>query len=428
MIRRLTFILFVPIFIFSGLSLSAQNNTRQWTHFRGNDLNGLVEEGIYPIHWNDSLNIDWKTEIRGRAWSSPVVYGDQIWCTSATKDGKEMFAVCIDFNNGEILMELDLFNPESLHRIHAVNSYATPTPAIEDGFVYVHFGRYGSACINTETGEKVWERTDLICEHIQGPGSSVFLYKDMIILHLEGTDRMRIYALDKKTGKTIWVAERDERWYENMLEIGRKAYVTPIVIVVDGRELLISNGSAVCNAFDVNTGEEIWYIVQGDDSTISMPVESDGILFFYTSFITPEKGEDYCELFAVDPHGTGDISDNILWRVKSPILQLQTPVIYDGLLYTVDSRAKLMCLDAASGETVWSEKLKGKYHSSPIWADAKVYINSTRGQTFVFKSGKEKELLSENKLDGELWSTPVFLEGDILIRTSKYLYKIKELQ
>jgi outer membrane protein assembly factor BamB len=424
MIRK-SYIALIAFLILLSLNLHAQESTRQWTHFRGNELKSIAEEGTYPIQWTDSTNIEWKTEIRGRAWSSPVVYGDQIWCTSATKDGNEMFVVCIDYNTGKIIKEIALFQPDSLYRIHPVNSFATPTPAIEEGFVYVHFGRYGSACINTETGEKVWERRDLICEHVQGPGSSVFLYKDMIVLHMEGIDRMRIYALDKHTGETIWVIERNEKWYEGIDEIGRKAYITPIVIVVDGRELLISNGSCVCDAMDVNTGELVWYIPQGVDSTISMPVESDGILYFYTGFVTKENGENECDLLAVDPSGTGDITGNILWRVSSPMLQLQTPVIYDGLLYTVDSKSMLFCLDAFTGETIWQEKLKGKYHSSPVWADGKVYINSTRGKTYVFKAGREKELLTENSLEGEIWSTPAFLQGEILMRTSKFLYKIK---
>lgn len=411
------------LFTFS-LNITAQDNTRQWTHFRGNDLNGIVEEGEYPTHWSDSTNIAWKTVIRGKGWSSPVVYGEQIWCTSATKDGKEMFAVCMDYTSGKITKEIPLFQPDTLYRIHSVNSFATPTPAIEEGFLYAHFGRHGTACLDTETGEKVWERTDLQCEHIQGPGASVFLYENMLILHMEGIDRMRIYALDKESGETIWVAERNEKWYEGIDEIGRKAYVTPIVINVDGRELLISNGSCVCDAFDVHTGELVWYIPRGEDSTISMPVESDGKLYFYSGFETRDDGEKSCDLICVDPKGSGDITSNIIWSRTSPMLQLQTPVISDGLIFTVDSKSLLMCLDANTGETIWEEKLKGKYHSSPTWADGKIYINATREKTFVYRASKSKEFLAENILQGEIWATPAFLEGGILLRTSKYLYKI----
>ncbi|MCK4992317.1 MAG: PQQ-binding-like beta-propeller repeat protein, partial [Bacteroidales bacterium] len=159
----------------------------------------------------------------------------------------------------------------------------------------------------------------------------------------------------------------------------------------------------------------------------SMPVESNGIVYFYTAFVTGEDGKKYAELFAVDPNGKGDIgATNILWRVKSPILQLLTPVVVDGLLYTVDSQGLLMCLDGETGETVWSKKLKGKYNSSPIYADGNIYISSTRGSTIVLKAGPELEIVSENTLDGEIWATPAFTGGAILMRTSKFLYKLSK--
>jgi outer membrane protein assembly factor BamB len=331
----------------------------------------------------------------------------------------------MDLESGKKLHDRLLFHPEKLFRIHAVNSYATPTPAIEAGYVYVHFGRYGTACLSTTTGETLWKRTDLECEHIQGPGSSLMIYEDKLIVHLEGTDVQQILALDKRSGKTIWIAERPSDVYEAMAPIGKKAFVTPIIINVNGRKLLISNGSRVCMALDPDTGEEVWRIIQGDDSTISMPVEGDGLVYFYTSFVTGEDGRKYAELFAVDPDGTGDMGKtHIKWRMKAPILQLSTPVYVDGLLYTIDSKGELFCLDALSGEILWSEKLKDKFHSSPIYADGLLYISSTRGETMVYRAGPEPELLSKNKLKGEIWATPAFTGDAILMRTSEYLYKI----
>jgi len=396
-----------------------------WTHFRGSKLNGISLEKGFPSSWSDSTNIAWKIPENGLGWSSPVVHGEQVWFTTANQESREMRVLCVDLETGNKLHNRLLFQPEKLFRIHAVNSYATPTPAIEAGYIYLHFGRYGTACLNTATGETVWKRTDLQCEHIQGPGSSLMIYKDKLIVHLEGTDVQHIMALDKQTGKTIWIAERPKELYDQMPQIGKKAYVTPIVINVKGRDLLISNGSTVCMAFDPETGQEIWRIAQGDDSTISMPVEGDGLVFFYTSFITGEDGKKYAELFAVDPNGTGDIGETHLrWRMKAPILQLSTPVFVDGKLYTVDSRGEFFCLDAKSGEIIWSEKLKGKFHSSPIFADGLLYISSTRGETFVYRAGPEPELLAKNMLEGEIWATPALSGGAILMRTSEYLYKI----
>jgi len=251
------------------------------------------------------------------------------------------------------------------------------------------------------------------------------LYKDKLIVHMEGTDVQQILALDKLTGKTLWITERPKDLYDAMPEIGKKAYITPIIIQVKGRALMISNGSTVCMAYDPETGEEVWRIRQGDDSTISMPVESKGMLFFYTSFVTGEDGKKYAELFAVDPDGQGDITDtHIRWRMKAPILQLSTPVVVDGYLYTVDSRAKFYKLRAKDGQVLWSEQLKGKYHSSPIYADGHIYLSSTKGETLVYSLGSEPELLSRNTLEGEIWTTPAMVESAILLRTSEFLYKL----
>ena len=242
-----------------------------WTHFRGNVLNGISPETGIPVYWNDSVNIEWKTPIDGKGWSSPVVYGDQVWLTTATEGGREQRALCFDFTTGEVLHNRILFTPDSLYRKHSINSYATPTPAIEKDFVYVHFGRYGTACLDTKTGNTVWKRTDMQCEHIQGPGSSLLIYRDKLIVHMEGSDIQYIVALDKKTGEIIWRTDRPEELYDEMEYIGKKAYITPIIVNVNGHDLMISNGSAACIAYDPETGKEVWRIVKGEDSTERTP-------------------------------------------------------------------------------------------------------------------------------------------------------------
>ncbi len=414
----------VTFFLFS-FSLSAQENLPSWTHFRGDNLNGISAEKSIPVSWNDSTNIAWKTVIEGKGWSSPVVLGEQVWLTTATNDNKEMRALCVDFNTGEFIHDLILFKPDSLHRIHAINSYATPTGAIEKGRVYLHFGRYGTACLDTGTGEAIWKRTDMQIEHIQGPGSSLLIYGDKLIVHMEGSDIQYIVALDKKSGKTIWKTERPKELYDKLQPIGKKAYITPIIVNVKGRDLMISNGSAACIAYDPETGKEVWRIVYGEDSTIAMPTESEGIIYFYVGFETDSSGKKHSKLMAVNPDGKGDIREtNMLWSVETPILQLLSPLVLDGLLYTIDSRGAMLCLDARDGSTVWSKKMKGKFHSSPLYADGHIYFSSTRGYTWVIEAGKELNMLSENRLDGEIWSTPAITGGSILMRTSKYLYKI----
>ena len=225
----------------------SKTTTENWTHFRGSKLDGISKTKSAPLVWSETENIEWKTAIDGLGWSSPVVFGNQVWLTSADKNGDWMSTYCLDFNSGKILKEIELFNPDSVERIHSTNSYATPTPCIEDGFVYVHYGTYGTACINTNNFQVVWTRTDLNCQHVQGAASSPILYKDLLIVHLEGIDVQNIYALNKHTGEIVWkVGCPDEAVYEESPPIGRKSYQTPIVVTIDGKDQLISNRALIC--------------------------------------------------------------------------------------------------------------------------------------------------------------------------------------
>jgi hypothetical protein len=244
---------------------------------------------------------------------------------------------------------------------------------------------------------------------------------------MEGSDIQYIAALDKKSGETAWLVERPRELYEPLDYIGKKAYTTPIIVNVNGRDLMISNGAAVCIAYDPGTGEEVWRIVDGEDSTIAMPTERDGIVYFYSSFDTDSTGDQSAKLMAVDPSGKGNVEEtHVLWRVKSPRLQLLTPLVLNGLLYTVDSQGVMLCLDAATGETVWSKRMNAKFHSSPVYADGHVYLSNTRGTTYVLQAGREPEIVAENQLSGEIWATPAIAGDAILIRTSKYLNKISD--
>ncbi len=252
----------------------------------------------------------------------------------------------------------------------------------------------------------------------------MLLHQQFVIMAKKHAGKFAI--IDKTTGKTIWKTERPEELYKPLLEIGRKAYITPIVMKVNGRDLLISNGSAVCIAYDILTGKEVWRIVQGEDSTIAMPVTENGVVYFYTSFISPPGGgEKYCELIAVDPFGEGDLTKtNILWRIKSPILQLSSPLINNGILYTIDSNSTLFCIDAKTGKSLYENKLKGKYNASPVLAGGYLFFPSTNGKTLVVKEGKDLSIVAENSLEGQIWASPAVLDNRLLLRTSKYLYLI----
>lgn len=417
---------FLTVLLLVSENVYAQD--KNWTHFRGSNLNGISVAGKIPLIWADP-NIRWKTEIHGKGHSSPVVYGNQIWVTTATIDGKELYAMCFDYQTGKIVFDIKVFTAEEVISKHGINTYASPTPCIEDGFVYVHFGSLGTACLRTSDGSVIWKRTDLKCNHVQGPGSSPVLYKNLLILHYEGTDVRYIVGLDKSTGKQVWRTDRPAEPYVPLPQIGKKAYVTPLIINVKGRDLLISNGSAVCCAYDPLTGEEIWRVVRGAESTVPMPVAEKGVVYFYTGSMNNPDGSTFTELIAVNPDGKGDITGtNILWKKHDDQsrTQISSPVIKDGLIYNVISRNIFMCIDASTGTEVWSERLKTDHNASPLYADGNIWLFSIKGEVLAVKAGRSYEIIARNQMDSGIWATPAFLRNSVILRTEKYICRIGE--
>lgn len=406
-----------------------QNSTAQdknWTNFRGSGSNGLAEAENIPLKWDETV-IKWKTEIHDKGHSSPVIFNNQIWVTTAKADGKELYAVCIDFKTGEIIYDLKVFTPDEVEEKHQLNTYATPTPCIEKGFVYVHYGNEGTACINTTNGTIVWKRADFKCKFVQGPASSPVIYKNLLILHYEGVDIRYIVALNKSNGELVWKSDRPADPYKPLPDIGKKAYTTPIIINVRGQDMLISNGSAVCIAYEPGTGKEIWRVVDGAESTVSMPFTENGIVFWYTGFMVGADGTNYTELLAVNPDGKGDItSTNIIWKKRDGLVQNQmlSPVIKDGLIYTVNTRNFMMCIDAKTGDEIWSTHVTSNFNSSPLFINGNIWFFSVKGEVVVLKAGRSYEVVTRNKLESGIWATPAVLRNTMIIRTQNYLYRI----
>jgi outer membrane protein assembly factor BamB len=416
---------FLTAFFFI-ISNQASSQEKNWTHFRGSNLNGIALSENIPVKFDDSV-IKWKTRIHDNGYSSPVVYNNQIWVTTASPDGKELYAVCINYQTGDIIYDIKVFTPEDVEGKHSINSYASPTPCIEKGFVYVHYGNLGTACINTSNGAIVWKRNDFRCRHVQGPASSPVIYKNLLILHFEGVDVRYIVALDKSTGKTIWKTERPEEPYKNLDEIGRKAYITPIILNVKGRDMLISNGSAICIAYDPNNGKEIWRVVDGAESTISMPFAENGIVYWYAGFIIDGAGIKFTDLLAVNPDGSGDITaTNVLWKKRDDQSknQLLSPVIKDGLIYTVNTRNILMCIDAETGKEIWSKHVTSDFNASPVYVNGNIWFFSVKGEVLIIKAGREYVVIAQNQMDSGIWATPAVLRNSVIMRTQKDLYRI----
>jgi len=403
-----------------------------WPEFRGPFGNGHVAAdgkavGL-PTAWSETENVAWKTEIPPYGWSTPVVLGNDIWLTTATEDGHDFFSVCVAADTGKIRINEKLFhhdNPEPLN--NAVNCYASPSAAIEPGRVYVHFGSYGTACLDTETGKTIWKRDDMPCRHYRGPGSSPVLYKDLLILTFDGVDQQYLTALDKKTGKTVWRTDRSTKFTDydaqgNILREGdaRKSYSTPIVVDVKGTAQIISPGTESAFAYEAATGKEIWAVRYSGYTAAPMPVYGDGV-----AYILSGRGKN--SLNAVKVDGTGDVTESHrVWKYEGEGLPTEpSPILIDGLLYLVSNNSQVTCLDGKSGEVVWTERIGGNFVASPIYADGVVYCSSTQGKTTVMKAGRKFEQVAVNALDEGFMASPAVTGKALILRTKTHLYRIE---
>ena len=389
-----------------------------WPEYRGPGAQGHSAAQGLPLTWSKPENIAWSTVIPERGWSSPVIWEDQIWLTTATPDGTRLFALCVDRTTGRIVHNINVFDVESPEHIASMNSYASPSPVIEDGRVYVHYGTYGTACLDTRTAKTIWTRRDLKCDHHEGPGASPILFENLLIMHVDGRDVQYVVALNKVDGKTVWKTNRSVD-YSNVPYNHRKCYGTPIVIRTGGRTQLISPTAKAFLAYDPRTGKELWKVRHAGWSITPRPIFGNGLVFLINDYERPE-------LWALRPDGTGDVTDShIVWKVTKTMPNQPSPLLIGDLLYTVNDMGIAICLEAESGQVVWKERLGGNYSASPIYADGRIYFFNRDGRTTVIQPGRSFKILAVNDLDEELMASPAVADKAIYLRTRTRPYRIE---
>ncbi len=419
--RRLLPAMLAVFAVFAASALArAQTPSDAWPDYRGPGRDGHSTAKGLPLAWSDTKNVKWKTAIHGRGWSSPVVWGRQVWLTTADNDGAERYIVCVDRETGAILLDEKVVTVPQRESISSVNSYASPSPAIDERRVYVHFGTYGTACYDTKTLKQIWARTDLHCDHAVGSGSSPVLDDGRLFVTLDGLEQQHTYALDAATGKTLWTVDRAPTFAKDVGPDARKSFGTPVLVPVGGKKLLVYSAAGGAYGYDAATGEEIWRVRHGGYSTASRAVWAKGIVYVGTGF-------DTAELIAIRMAGSGDITKtNVVWRYSSGMPHKPSPILVDGLLYVVNDAGGLTCLDAATGAVVWQERLGGNYSSSPIFADGRIYLFSERGKGLVLQPGRAYRLLAENELPDGCMASPAAVGRSLFVRTKTTLYRIEE--
>jgi outer membrane protein assembly factor BamB len=398
-----------------------------WPQFRGPEGQGHAVAQDLPDEWNETKNVAWKVPVAGIGHSSPVICDDQIWLTTAVEDGCSLHAVCIECGTGRMVHDVELFRVEEPGRIHAKNSYATPTPLIDGDRVYVHFGVIGTACLSTGSGELVWKQTGLAYTQPYAGASSPVLYEDVIILNCDGTDEQFVVALNKWNGQIVWQTPR-AHLEEQKRDLGESggfalmAYATPLVINVEGVPQVVSPAADHVAAYDARTGEEIWWLEYKGFSEVARPIYSQGILVIAGFENVSER-----VLYAVRPDGRGDIRQtHLLWTLEEGIPHVPSPLVVADELYLLADDGIVTCLDVVSGEEHWKERIGGKFSASPIYADGKICLCSEAGKTTLLTPGKEFHRLAQNQLDGSLLASPAAVGRALYLRSDTHLYRIEK--
>lgn len=411
-----------------------------WPQWRGPTGQGHAPAAKnLPTEFGLDKNLAWRVELPGKGWSSPVIADGEIWMTTAveTPISEEEFerrtanntggqplnlsgplsmrALCVDQETGKLKHNIEMMVAKEPCWIHTLNSYASPTPILEDGKLYCHFGANGTCCLDTQTGEVLWTNDQLKIEHENGPGSTPVLHKGKLIVHCDGSDLQYIVALDASTGKIAWKTKRSGELHENPQL--KKAYGTPLIVEVRGEPLLMSPGADWLYAYDPQSGEERWKLNYGDlgFSIVPRPVAANGRLYFSTSFVRPK-------ILCVDYTSE---QPKIMWKFARQAPQMPSPLVVDERLYLVSDRGIATCVDSRSGAQIWQARLGGRFASSPLYADGKIYVGNMDGEVFVLQPGDEFKLLAKNQLEGDVMATPAALGEALYIRTRGHLYRIE---
>ena len=412
-----------------------------WPQFRGPAGQGHALATELPTIWNETKNVVWKVPLPGRGWSSPVIWGDQIWVTTALAtlvtpeekkrrlagnqyeatlalaDSVSLRALCIHRDTGELLHNIEMCRADQPDPIHQLNSYATPTPVLDGKRLYCDFGTYGTTCVQTQSATTCWSRR-LPIDHQVGPGSSPLQFRNLLILVRDGCDVQYVTALDKQSGETVWKTNRPPI---DLDEEFRKGFSTPILINHHTQSQIVVPGAKWVVAYAPESGRPIWRVnyVKGY-SNVARPVYGHGMVFVCTN--GPGR-----QLWAIRIDGSGDVTDtHVVWRVKKQVAYRVSPLLVDQELYVVTDQGVITCLDALTGSVHWNLRLGGNHAASPIYADGKIYVFGEDGSSFVLRPGTHKPAGRpiENRLNGRFVASPAVAGSGLFLRSATHLYRI----
>ncbi len=420
--------------------------TSNWPQYRGPEQNLVINGKNLPDRWGESQNIRWTAELDAQSWSSPVVWGNKIFVTSAVpvkvspppdrqgppsgdqeedksylNDLYRWQVECHDTETGAVVWKNVVREGNPRTKKHPSTTYASETPVVDGNRLYVLFGNIGLYCCDHE-GALLWEK-DLGAYETQngwGTGSSPVVHQGMLFVQVDNEVNSFLVALDAESGEEVWKVSRDEK----------TNYSTPVIWKNSKRTELVTSGKKA-RAYDPGSGELLWELQMDGFYNIPSPVPGGDMLYIGNAGFRDTPGT----LFAVKAGAGGDISlaegettgEWVAWSDPDAPTENPTPLLYKGLLYVLGSRGgTLTCIDAASGERLYQEKVEGvgACWASPWANEDKIFFYDESGKTSVVKAGPEFELVRQNELEGKFWAS-VAVKGDAyIIKAVERLYCI----
>lgn len=442
----------VPLAVFVLLSVSPDSTSAQaqehWPQFRGAESRGVASGPNLPDRWSATENIAWKTDLPGRAWSSPIVWQDRVFVTTAVNTGEletpkkglyfggnrpeprsvqlDYRVLCLDLVSGKRLWERSVHQGSSQSPIHLKNSFASETPVTDGQRVYAYFGNLGLYCLDLE-GQVVWSRPfePRATRNGWGTAASPVLHGERLYVVNDNEEESFLIALDRRTGEPIWRVERDEK----------SNWATPYIWKNDLRTEIVTPGTGKTRAYGLD-GELLWEFGGMSSHTIPTPLAAHGLLFVTSGYINTLVRP----LFAVRPGARGDITlsedqtsnASLAWCQKQAGPYNPSPIVYGDNVYVLYDRGMIACYHARTGEEVYGKQRMGAaaraFTSSPWAYDGKIFCLDEDGVTFVLRAGDEFQVLHRNKLadDDMCMATPAIVGDQLLIRTSARVYCIRQ--
>jgi outer membrane protein assembly factor BamB len=415
-------VLLTLIFCFN---LQAQSSAH-WPQWRGPFFNGMAR-GDAPSVWSDTTNIKWKTEIPGRGFSTPAIWGDRIFVTTAIPTGsgagtvvEQRFEVLsLDRKTGKIIWQKTARTAmphEGYHRAYG-SSFASNSPVTDGKYVYASFGSRGIYAYDFN-GKLIWEKdlgVQMKMRLAFGEGTAPLLFGDRLFVVFDHEGESFMVALDKRNGKELWRVSRNER----------SSWSTPLAVEHNGRTEIVVSATNRVRSYDPETGKVLWESGGLGANVIPVPVHQNGVVYVMSGYRDPK-------LMAIKLGRQGDLtgSDAIVWSHTRGLAYTASPVLHEGKLYVVTDNGMLSAFNATTGETYYAQtRLPKGYNlkASPIGANGKLYLATEDGDVVVVKMGEKFEILSTNTLTDQVFiATPVIAAGELYLRSKTTLFCIAE--